>query len=93
MSGNRLTGLDASVLYLETGPAHMHVASPTLLEGPAPERMHEDLAPYRTWAEVQAEADKGNDQKLAMLTRMVKRRRLGEVEARMEAIRSLRAGA
>jgi WS/DGAT/MGAT family acyltransferase len=36
MSADRLTGLDASFLYLETGPAHMHVASTTLFEGPAP---------------------------------------------------------
>jgi N12 class adenine-specific DNA methylase len=40
-------------------------------EGPAPERMHEDLAPYLTWAEVTQEADKGEDPKLAMLTRIV----------------------
>jgi diacylglycerol O-acyltransferase / wax synthase len=37
MSADRLTGLDTSFLYLETGPAHMHVASTTLFEGPAPE--------------------------------------------------------
>src|SRR4051794_27802389 len=37
MNGDRLSGLDASFLYLETGPAHMHVASTTLFEGPAPE--------------------------------------------------------
>ena len=35
--GNRLSGLDTSFLHLETGPAHMHVASTTLFEGPAPE--------------------------------------------------------
>ena len=35
-STDRLTGLDASFLYLESGPAHMHVASTTLFEGPAP---------------------------------------------------------
>ena len=35
--GDRLTGLDASFLQLEQGPAHMHVASTTLFEGPAPE--------------------------------------------------------
>ena len=34
---DRLSGLDASFLWLESGPAHMHVASTTLLEGPAPE--------------------------------------------------------
>jgi WS/DGAT/MGAT family acyltransferase len=33
---DRLTGLDASFLHLEDGPAHMHVASTTLFEGPAP---------------------------------------------------------
>src|ERR1700752_1935716 len=35
--GDRLSGLDASFLQLERGPAHMHVASTTLFEGPAPE--------------------------------------------------------
>jgi diacylglycerol O-acyltransferase / wax synthase len=34
--GNRLSGLDASFLHMEQGPAHMHVASTTLVEGPAP---------------------------------------------------------
>ncbi len=32
----RLSGLDASFLYLEEGDTHMHVASTTLFEGPAP---------------------------------------------------------
>ncbi len=36
MSANRLTGLDSSFLHLERGPAHMHVASTTLFEGPPP---------------------------------------------------------
>ena len=35
-SGERLSGLDASFLHLEDGPAHMHVASTALFEGPAP---------------------------------------------------------
>ncbi len=34
--GDRLSGLDTSFLNLETGPVHMHVASTTLFEGPAP---------------------------------------------------------
>jgi diacylglycerol O-acyltransferase / wax synthase len=34
---DRLTGLDSSFLHLERGPAHMHVASTTLFEGPIPE--------------------------------------------------------
>ena len=34
---DRLSGLDASFLWLEDGPAHMHVASTTLFEGPTPE--------------------------------------------------------
>jgi diacylglycerol O-acyltransferase / wax synthase len=34
--GSRLSGLDASFLHLETGPAHMHVASTAIFEGPAP---------------------------------------------------------
>ena len=37
MNPDRLTGLDSSFLHLERGPAHMHVASTTLFEGPAPE--------------------------------------------------------
>ena len=37
MHGDRLSGLDASFLHLEDGPAHMHVASTTLFEGPGPE--------------------------------------------------------
>ncbi len=36
-SGDRLTGLDSSFLHLEDGPAHMHVASTTVFDGPAPE--------------------------------------------------------
>jgi WS/DGAT/MGAT family acyltransferase len=36
-SGDRLTGLDASFLHLEDGPAHMHVASTTVFEGSAPD--------------------------------------------------------
>ena len=36
MSSDRLTGLDSSFLHLERGPAHMHVASTTLFEGPPP---------------------------------------------------------
>ena len=34
--GDRLSGLDTSFLNLERGPVHMHVASTTLFEGPAP---------------------------------------------------------
>jgi WS/DGAT/MGAT family acyltransferase len=33
---DRLTGLDASFLYLEEDDTHMHVASTTIFEGPAP---------------------------------------------------------
>ena len=36
MHGDRLTGLDASFLHMEQGPAHMHVASTSLFEGAAP---------------------------------------------------------
>ena len=35
-SSDRLSGLDSSFLHLERGPAHMHVASTTLFEGPPP---------------------------------------------------------
>jgi diacylglycerol O-acyltransferase len=34
MSSDRLTGLDSSFLHLERGPAHMHVASTSIFEGP-----------------------------------------------------------
>jgi diacylglycerol O-acyltransferase len=37
MHGDRLSGLDTSFLHLEDGPAHMHVASTTLFEGPTPQ--------------------------------------------------------
>ncbi len=37
MHGSRLTGLDSSFLHLERGPAHMHVASTSIFEGPTPE--------------------------------------------------------
>ena len=33
---DRLTGLDSSFLHLERDGTHMHVASTTLFEGPAP---------------------------------------------------------
>ncbi len=36
MHGDRLSGLDASFLHMEQGPAHMHVASTAVFEGPAP---------------------------------------------------------
>src|SRR5688572_30474514 len=36
MASDRLSGLDASFLHLEQGPAHMHVASTTIFEGPTP---------------------------------------------------------
>ena len=37
VSEDRLSGLDSSFLHLERGPAHMHVASTMIFEGPAPE--------------------------------------------------------
>jgi len=40
-SGDRLTGLDASFLHLETPSSHMHVAGVMLLDGSPP--AHEDL--------------------------------------------------
>ena len=36
MHGDRLSGLDASFLHMEQGPAHMHVASTAVFEGAAP---------------------------------------------------------
>src|SRR5262245_62063117 len=36
MHGDRLSGLDASFLHMEQGPAHMHVASTSLFEGSPP---------------------------------------------------------
>src|ERR671932_260088 len=40
-SGDRLTGLDASFLHLETPSSHMHVAGVMLFEGSPPD--HDDL--------------------------------------------------
>jgi len=37
MSADRLTGLDSSFLHLERAGAHMHVASTSIFEGPAPQ--------------------------------------------------------
>jgi WS/DGAT/MGAT family acyltransferase len=37
VSDDRLSGLDSSFLHLERGPAHMHVASTMIFEGPSPE--------------------------------------------------------
>jgi diacylglycerol O-acyltransferase / wax synthase len=37
VNSDRLTGLDSSFLHLERGPAHMHVASTALFEGPSPD--------------------------------------------------------
>lgn len=40
--------------------------------GPRPRgQLHDDLAPYRNWAEVQAAAEKGDDPKVRMLARIV----------------------
>ena len=36
MATDRLSGLDSSFLHMERGPAHMHVASTTVFEGPTP---------------------------------------------------------
>jgi WS/DGAT/MGAT family acyltransferase len=36
MSADRLTGLDSSFLHMERAGAHMHVASTSIFEGPAP---------------------------------------------------------
>jgi diacylglycerol O-acyltransferase len=38
---DRLTGLDASFLHIERGPAHMHVAACAVFEGPPPD--HQEL--------------------------------------------------
>lgn len=43
-------------------------------DGKAPTRMHDDLEPFRTWAEVVKEAKKEDDPKIAMLERMVRER-------------------
>src|SRR5919206_1686578 len=40
-AGDRLTGLDASFLHLETSSSHMHVAGVSLFEGSPPE--HDEL--------------------------------------------------
>lgn len=41
MNGDRLSGLDSSFLHMERAGAHMHVASTSIFEGPAPS--HEDF--------------------------------------------------
>ncbi|MFN8217139.1 MAG: wax ester/triacylglycerol synthase family O-acyltransferase [Solirubrobacterales bacterium] len=41
MAADRLSGLDASFLHLERAGAHMHVASTSIFEGPAPS--HEEF--------------------------------------------------
>jgi WS/DGAT/MGAT family acyltransferase len=41
MSADRLSGLDSSFLHLERAGAHMHVASTSIFEGPAP--THEEF--------------------------------------------------
>jgi WS/DGAT/MGAT family acyltransferase len=41
MSADRLSGLDSSFLHLERAGAHMHVASTSIFEGPAP--AHEEF--------------------------------------------------
>jgi WS/DGAT/MGAT family acyltransferase len=41
VNGDRLTGLDSSFLHMERAGAHMHVASASIFEGPAPS--HEDF--------------------------------------------------
>jgi diacylglycerol O-acyltransferase / wax synthase len=41
MSEDRLSGLDSAFLHLERGPAHMHVGSTMIFEGPAPD--HEEF--------------------------------------------------
>jgi diacylglycerol O-acyltransferase / wax synthase len=41
VSADRLTGLDSSFLHMERAGAHMHVASTSIFEGPAPS--HEDF--------------------------------------------------
>ena len=40
-NGDRLTGLDASFLHLESDAAHMHVAGVMLFEGSPPD--HDEL--------------------------------------------------
>jgi superfamily I DNA/RNA helicase len=41
-------------------------------EGRAPNRMHEDLAPFRTWGEFEKAAEEGDDPKLTMLNDILK---------------------
>jgi diacylglycerol O-acyltransferase / wax synthase len=41
VNGDRLSGLDSSFLHMERAGAHMHVASTSIFEGPAPS--HEDF--------------------------------------------------
>ncbi|MGV9836507.1 AAA family ATPase [Nocardia niigatensis] len=58
-------------------------------EGQPPYRMHEDLDPFRTWAEVVDEADKGDNPKLAMLVRIVTKHGLPELDRLVQQVHEL----
>ncbi|MFI6368837.1 UvrD-helicase domain-containing protein [Nocardia sp. NPDC050630] len=47
----------------------------------APRRMHDDLAPFRSWSEVLAESQNGDDPKLVMLVGMVERNGIDALDA------------
>jgi N12 class adenine-specific DNA methylase/superfamily I DNA/RNA helicase len=58
-------------------------------EGPMPERLHDDLAPFRTWAEVVEEAAKGDDPKLKMLSRIVGEHGIDELDNIVQQVTEL----
>lgn len=49
-------------------------------EGRQPASLHEDLAAYRTWAEVKRAEEQGDDAKLSMLVRIVDSKPLAELD-------------
>lgn len=55
-------------------------------QGDAPETMHEDLAPFRTWAEVEEQAEREQDPKLKMLVKLVQQRGIEGIEAVVDQI-------
>ncbi|MCX4097711.1 UvrD-helicase domain-containing protein [Nocardia sp. alder85J] len=58
-----------------------------------PTRIHDDLAPYRTWDEVVDQADRGDDPKIAMLARIVDRTGLDNLDQLVQSIHELGAEA
>ncbi|MBF6171113.1 UvrD-helicase domain-containing protein [Nocardia blacklockiae] len=60
--------------------------------GPHPSRVLDELAPYRTWDEVVADAERGDDPKLSMLVRIVDQNGLDTLGELVQQIHELGAG-